>query len=388
MERGPSASRLASQFDFDAWHTMLATHQGFTADWRRKWNFGGVRRCVAAVGLALLAVSSTIAAQVVGSQPTPSPPMADIVARAQAKVVKIHGAGGPARLESYQSGTLISPRGHVLTAWSYVLDTDDIAVTLDDGRQFSAQLVGADVRLEIAVLKIDAEGLPHFDLKQAATADVGERILALSNLYNVATGEEPVSVQRGVVAAKTTLAGRRGTYNTPYQGPIYVLDAITSNPGAAGGAVVNDRGELVGLLGKELRHSASGTWLNYAVPIAELRSSVDDLLAGKSPPRTAEKTRKPPRAVNLDALGIVLVPDVVARTPAFVDEVRKDTPAERAGLRADDLVLMINGKLVGSCRGVVEELSYLDVADPVKLTIMRRQEVIEVTLSARKEPPP
>src|SRR6187402_3256382 len=72
------------------------------------------------------------------------------------KLVKIHGAGGLQRLEAYQTGTLISAEGHILTAWSYVLDTADVAVTLADGRRKPATLVGLDPRLEIAVLKVEA----------------------------------------------------------------------------------------------------------------------------------------------------------------------------------------------------------------------------------------
>src|SRR5712675_2426769 len=80
--------------------------------------------------------------------------------QAQTNMVKIYGAGGPRGLEAYQSGFLISAEGHVLTAWSYVLDTDDVTVVLDDGHRFTGQLVGADPLTEVAVLKIDAGGDP------------------------------------------------------------------------------------------------------------------------------------------------------------------------------------------------------------------------------------
>src|SRR5688572_20293208 len=79
---------------------------------------------------------------------------ADIIAQVQPKMVKIYGAGGLSGLEAYQSGFLISAEGHILTVWSYVLDTEFVKVTLDDGRSFPATLVGADPRTEIAVLKI------------------------------------------------------------------------------------------------------------------------------------------------------------------------------------------------------------------------------------------
>ncbi len=192
---------------------------------------------------------------------------APAIAVAQPKMVKIFGAGGPAGLEPYQSGFLISAEGHVLTVWSYVLDTDYITATLNDGRKFEAKLLGADPRLEIAVLKIEAADLDHYELAASAAADTGARVLAFSNLFGVATGDEPDSVQHGVVAAKTRLDARRGAYATPYHGPVYVLDAMTNNPGAAGGALTNLRGELLAMLGKELRNSQNNIWLNFAVPV-------------------------------------------------------------------------------------------------------------------------
>ena len=85
-------------------------------------------------------------------------------------MVKIYGAGGLRDMEAYQSGILISPEGHILTVFSHVLDTDYITAVLADGRKFEAKLLGADPRLEVAVLKIDAAGLPCFDLAKAVKA--------------------------------------------------------------------------------------------------------------------------------------------------------------------------------------------------------------------------
>src|SRR5436190_24378107 len=88
-----------------------------------------------------------------------------VVRQVQPKVVKIYGAGGVRGLEHYQSGVLISGKGHVLTVASYVLDSDEVAVVLDDGRRFTAQQVASDPLTEIAVLKFDpGEDVPHFDL--------------------------------------------------------------------------------------------------------------------------------------------------------------------------------------------------------------------------------
>ena len=202
---------------------------------------------------------------------------------------------------------LISAEGHILTVWSYVLDTDYLSVMLADGRKFEAKLVGADPRLEIAVLKIDAQRLDHFDLAHGAVGDAGTRVWALSNLFGVATGDEPDSVQHGVVAAKTQLDARRGVYETPYHGPVYVVDCVTNNPGAAGGALVNLRGELLGMLGKELRNSQNNVWLNYAIPLDQFAAArrrnhrrQDPRRARKAHAATARRRDRPGPARHRD----------------------------------------------------------------------------------------
>lgn len=311
-------------------------------------------------------------------------PIPETLVQVQPRMVKVYGAGGLRGLEAYQTGFLISPEGHVLTAWSYVLDTDSIAVTLNDGRKFEARLLGADPRLEVAVLKIEAAGLPYFDLRQAVDAEAGTRVLALSNLFGVAMGNEPVSVQRGTISVKTRLEARRGVYEIPYDGPVYVLDAVTNNPGAAGGALVTLRGELVAMLGKELRNALNNTWLNYAIPIEQLRGTVEQIRAGKYVLRKSEEAaKKPARPLALAMLGISLVPDVVERTPPYVDAVAPGSPAAKAGVQPDDLVVLVGDRFIPSCKALAAELQYIDFEDQLKLTVLRGQQMKEFTLQAR-----
>jgi serine protease Do len=307
----------------------------------------------------------------------------DVIDRSQAKIVKVFGAGGFRGMAGDQSGILISSEGHILTALSYVLDTDRVRVTLHDGRHFEAKLLGGDPQLEVAVLKIDAAGLPCFDLSDAVRVERGDRVLALSNLFGIAMGNEPVSVQHGTVSAVTRLEGRRGVFETPYHGPIYVLDVTTNNPGAAGGALVTRHGALAGMLGKELRNSLNSTWLNYAIPIDALRASVAAIRAGKM--AAAAETpaeNKPPHPMTPASLGIVLVPDVVERTPAYIDQVRPASAAARGGLRPDDLVLLAGNHLTQSCNGLRWELERIDRSETVKLTVLRGQELLQVQLQA------
>ena len=307
---------------------------------------------------------------------------AGVIEANQPRMVKIYGAGGVSGLEPYQSGFLISASGHVLTVWSYVLDTDYITATLDDGRRFEAKLVGGDPRLELAVLKIEAEDLPHFDLATAVPAQAGSRVLAFSNLFGVATGDEPASVQHGVIAIRTRLDARRGTFESPYKGAVYVVDAMTNNPGAAGGALLNQHGELLGMLGKELRSAQNNIWLNYALPIEELRESVAQILAGKVRPAQEEPALQPDEAVDLAALGVVLVPDVLERTPPYIDLVRTGSPAAAAGLKPDDLIVFVGDNLVHSCQGFRDELAHIERGTNLRLVLMRGQELVEVELKS------
>ncbi len=315
--------------------------------------------------------------------------MAETIDRVQPKIVKVYGVGGFQGMKGYQSGFLISPEGHVLTAYSYVLDADPITAVLADGRKFDAKLLGADPRLEVAVLKIEAAGLPCFDLRKAVDVGSGVRVLALSNSFGVAVGDEQASVQRGTISVVTRLEARRGVFETPYHGPIYVLDMTTNNPGAAGGALVTRRGELAGMLGKELRNSLNNTWLNYAVPIGELRPSVEEILAGKFVARRdAEADKKPQRPLSLAMLGIVLVPDVLDRTPTYVNGVLPNSPAAKAGILPDDLIVLANDRLIQSCKALRTELEYIDYEDAIKLTVLRGQEWLAFTLRSTEATKP
>jgi serine protease Do len=216
--------------------------------------------------------------------------------------------------------------------------------------------------------------------------DRGTGVLALSNLFGVATGNEQASVQHGTVSVKTRLDARRGAFDTPYHGPIYVLDVVTNNPGAAGGALVTRRGELTAMLGKELRNAQNNTWLNYAIPIGQLRESVEQIRAGKFVVRRDEESaKKPARALSPEALGILLVPDVVERTPPYVDQVVAGSAAAAAGVRADDLVVLIGDRLVQSCKALRSELQLVPLEDKVTVTVLRAQEMLQVVLEARPE---
>lgn len=303
----------------------------------------------------------------------------------QPKVVKIFGAGGLANLQGYGTGFLVSSDGHIVTVWSHVLDGDVVTVVLSDGRRFYGKLLGAEPALDLALLKIEAEDLPHFDVAQRGQAGPGARVLGFTNMFKVAAGDEPVSVLHGVVSAKTNLTARRGRFEVPYDGQVYIVDAVTNNPGSAGGVLTTYDGELLGMIGRELRNRESNTWINYAIPIEELAPTIALIRKGdfKSDARPEEPLNAG-RYVPLD-FGIVLVPDVIYRTPAYIDDVLIDSQAARAGLQADDLIVFVNNDLVYSIRTLQEALGRLQVEDDLNLVVRRGNSLVSVTLRAERK---
>ena len=301
----------------------------------------------------------------------------------QPKMVKIVGSGGFQGLEPYQSGFLVSGTGHILTVWSYVLDSDAVTVMLNDGQRFEAKLVGYDPRIEIAILKIDAEGVANFNLDAAVPAKSGGRILAFSNLYGVATGNEPASIQHGIISTKTKLSARRGAFKSTYQGDVYILDAVTNNPGAAGGAVTDQKGRLIGMIGKELRDSQTNSWLNFAIPIDQLAKSVFEIRSGKMVVQGESARRKPTEPMTMDLVGVKLVPNIVSRTPPFIDQIVAGSQAEKAGLLVDDLIIQVSGRMTPSHKEVTEALSYVDRDSKLSLTVQRGREFksVEIKMS-------
>jgi serine protease Do len=341
---------------------MLSAHR----HWRR------LVLCAVVAALALRAAAPAAAAT-----------LYDTIREVQRKVVKIYGAGGLAGLEAYQTGILISPDGLILTVQSYVLDTDDLAVVLDDGRRFKAELLGVDPVRELAVLKLpaEAESLPAFDLAAAPLARPGERVLAVSNLFGIAAGDEPVSALQGVVTAVAPLEARRGAFQAAFHGDVYLVDAAANNPGAAGGALVNWRGELLGLLGKELRSDSTGAWLNYAIPVDQFVAAVETMSAGKTVEADLPSAA-PAEPLKLADVGLVLVPDLLPRTPPYVDAVLPKSAAAAAGLKQDDLVVFVEGEPTASCAAVVEAVKRRDKLDSVRVSVLRDGRLIETTLKS------
>jgi S1-C subfamily serine protease len=317
------------------------------------------------------------------------------------KMVKVFGAGGFKGLPSYGTGILVSPEGHILTVNNHILSTADLRVHLYDGRVYhNCKVLFQEPELDIALLKIDAkiELLPYFDFAAEAKkpqATPGDWVLAFSNCFQIATRDEPMSVQKGVIAALTDLRGRRGVFDAPYAGEAYFIDIVANNPGAAGGIITNRKGDLLGILGRELKNSLTDTWINYAVPIHakvdivrdEKKTTVDMALFVKEGMEGKYREGKKLKREKSGAYhGIVLVHNAVSATPAFIEEVLPDSPAAKAGLRPDDLIVYIDGELVSTIKVFKEIMGQVPVGEKVRLEVQRGNRLQTVMLELTEAP--
>jgi serine protease Do len=249
----------------------------------------------------------------------------------------------------------------------------------------------------VALIKINTKDLDYFDFSRAVErpiAEPGTGILAFSNQFKIAEREEPVSVQRGVIAAYAKLPLRRGIFEAPYNGDVYVIDAITNNPGAGGGIITTRKGELLGLIGKELRNNLTDTWINYAVPIQatakgkrgddDVTVSIVEMVEKKEQYKPIDK--KPKLAGPGGYHGIILVPNVVERTPPYVEDVEKGSPADRAGLKPDDLIVYVDGEQVGSINHFRDIVDKANPGTEFKIEVRRGERLQTFTIKLEKMP--
>ncbi|MGL4549966.1 MAG: S1C family serine protease [Gemmataceae bacterium] len=318
------------------------------------------------------------------------------------KVVKVFGAGGFKGLVSYGTGVLIDKEGHFLTVNSHVLDTRDLRIHLYDGTKQHCDVVCREPELDVALCKIKwaakkGEVDAHFDIQAALKRPpltAGTNVLAFNNMFQLALRDDPMTLQRGVIASYAPLYGRIGVFDAAYRGNVYVLDAITNNPGSAGGAVTTRKGELIGLIGKELRNELTNTWINYAIPLTaftevpdkdgkKLKVSVGDMVRLKENYRPAPKREL---AKNTAYHGIVLVPNVVERTPPYVEEVLPGSPADRTTprLKPDDLIVYVEGLPVPDINAFNNILATYGPGAEIKLEVQRGDKLTTVPIKLEK----
>lgn len=310
-----------------------------------------------------------------GSTSRADPPSADSIPESCSVVVKLFGAGG-GNLDSYGSATLISEEGHLVTVWNHLINTGYLTAVTSDGRRFPLKVIGTSPDHDLAVLQLrgdDSNRFPCVDRRRSVRPQAGTAVRAFSNMFHVATGNEPVSVVHGIVAANAELKAGFGRWTLPLKSPVVILDAITNNSGAAGGLLTDAEGLPIGMLGRELRHSDSGTWVNYAVPFATLNPVIDRILSGETiTAETAANNQSPISTSQLTAdWGLTVVPEVLKETPAYIDRVIPGSAADSAGLQRGDLVVLVNDEVIQTSRDLRTQLGQIRSGLRVTITVNR-----------------
>jgi serine protease Do len=297
-------------------------------------------------------------------------------------IVKVYGAGGFKGIPSYGTGVVVDASGIVATSWSIALTSPALKVVTDSGERLEAKLLKQDTAHGLALLKVETAA----KLAPLALADElpkpGEVVFSIGNAFDDAAGDEKCAVVGGVVTAVTALDVRVGIEDGPALGEVILTDA-PNNPGTQGGALVSRDGKLLGILGRLVESKNTNTQINFAVPAPRIRSLVAQALGAPEPPAPPPKTR-PPQVET----GIRLLDAHLTRSPpAYVERVVPLSPADKAGVRPDDLIFKLGNRVVRSCRQFEELVAEHGPGERVHLVLKRGSTIVELDLElvARKE---
>ncbi len=271
------------------------------------------------------------------------------------------------------SGVIISKDGYIVTNYHVVSGADKIEVTLNDNTTFNATLVGEDETSDLALLKVDASDLHVIPMGDSDQLRVGEWELAEGNHFGFNS-----TVRAGIVSAQGRAISEAGrTSNAPKLDSYIQTDAAV-NPGNSGGALVNLRGELVGINSSIYSQTGNYSGTAFAIPTSIVTKVVTDL--------------KQYGAVQRAMLGIAfsdLTPDLkkekditAVNDGILVREVSPGGAADRAGIEPDDVIIAINGVATHKGAQMMEQMSLYSPGDKVKVTVVRgnKEKTIEVTL--------
>jgi len=265
--------------------------------------------------------------------------------------------------QSLGSGFLISEDGYILTNHHVIAQADEILVRLNDRRELQAQLVGSDERSDLALLKIEAQGLPHLTLADSDALKVGEWVLAIGSPFGF-----DYSVTAGIVSAK----GRDLQSDTYVP---FIQTDVAINPGNSGGPLFNLDGEVVGINSQIYTRSGGFMGLSFAIPSNMARNIVEQL--------------RDNGAVNRGWLGVHIqeVSQDLAESfgldkaiGALVAEVVEDSPAAVGGLQAGDIITHVNGREVIKSGQVVHYVGALAPGKEAEFTVVRDGASMQVKL--------
>jgi len=280
--------------------------------------------------------------------------------------------GAPRRATGLGSGVIVTPSGYVITNNHVVEGMDEIDVASNDGKKFKARVVGTDPETDLAVIKLDAEGLPAITLGNLESVQVGDVVLAIGNPFGVGQ-----TVTMGIVSA----LGRSGLGITTYENLVQTDAAI--NRGNSGGALVNASGELIGINTAILSPSGGSLGIGFAVPVSTAREVMEQIIATGSVTRGfigVEARELTPDLVESLKLSSAAGVQIAGLVP--------NGPADRAGAKVGDILLAIDGKTITNPHSMLETVAKLRPGDTVMMRLRRGPREVDVRLAVSTRPKP
>ena len=269
--------------------------------------------------------------------------------------------------EATGSGVIISSDGYIVTNNHVVNGADELTVTLNDNREYSARIIGTDPQTDLALIKINGKNLPTLPIGDSDKLKVGEWVLAVGNPYNLSS-----TVTAGIVSAKARSMGGDGS-NGPQISSFIQTDAAI-NPGNSGGALVNAQGELVGI--NAMLYSQTGAYSGYgfAIPTTIMTKVVEDLKQYGTVQRAVLGIR------GGDVLNYINAQkeekkevDLGTNEGVYVAEVVEGSSAEAAGIKKGDVIVAVDGKKVTKMSELQELLSKKRPGEQVNLTYLHNK---------------
>lgn len=264
----------------------------------------------------------------------------------------------PQYQEGSGSGVILTPDGYIVTNNHVIDNATTVEVTLNDKRTFDAKVIGTDPSTDIALLKIEAENLPTITLGNSDDLKVGEWVLAVGNPFNLTS-----TVTAGIVSAK---ARNINILNADMKIESFIQTDAAVNPGNSGGALVNTRGELVGINTAIASQTGSYTGYSFAVPTSIVSKVVADLKEYSVVQRAvlgvsiANITNELAKEKNLNTL-----------KGAYIAGVQENSSAADAKLKEGDIITAINNTKVNSVAELQEQISRYRPGDKVKVDYIR-----------------
>lgn len=287
------------------------------------------------------------------------------------------------------SGFIVSDDGYIITNNHVVRGAERIDVELADGRLFMAELVGRDPTTDIAVLKIDAGGLPSVTLGDPDAALVGEFVMAIGNPGTAMGSDLPFTVTTGIISAKgrnlRIIAQNAGEEAANYAIEDFIQTDAVINPGNSGGPLVDHRGEVIGV--NTAIQSTTGYYQGYgfAIPISLARDVMDDLIRYGRVRRAALRVIiTPPTRDDVKAYGLT------GLTGAVVQDFGDNSPAADAGMKRGDVIVAVDGRSVervGQLQRIIASYEPGDVAT-IKVIRFGKELALDVRLAEQTVPQP